>query len=180
MWNTPAAVHSWKRRCTAELLPNCRGSAFHWQPVFSRYTMPAIARRSSNRERPPRACHRASGNQGSTYFQTSSGTSSNLDSIPGIDHAALRLATFRQVRGSALRREPIGRFRRKVSGTRRTELRHFAVMKATKPATDSRAGAASATPRTPGTPRVAWRKVGTLSICDDAQISDSSRLSMTQ
>ena len=65
--------------------------------------MPAIARRSSNRDRPPRACDRASGNQGTTYHQTSSGTSSNLDSIPSRDHAARRLATFRQVRGSALR-----------------------------------------------------------------------------
>src|SRR5438552_7760142 len=108
MWNTPASAHSWNRRCTAEPLPNCRGSAFHWHPVFRRYTMPASARRSSNRDRPPRACDRGSGNQGSTYFHTSSGTSANLASIPSRDHAALRLATFQQVRGGALR---VGPFR---------------------------------------------------------------------
>jgi hypothetical protein len=102
MWNTPAWAHSWNRRCTAEPLPNCRGSAFHWHPVFRRYTMPAIARRFSNRDRPPRACDRGSGNQGSTYFHTSSGTSANLASIPSRDHAALRRATFQQVQGGAL------------------------------------------------------------------------------
>src|ERR1700690_1762199 len=65
--------------------------------------MPAIARRSASRDRPPRACERASGNQGTTYFHTSSGTSSNRESIPSRDHAALPLATFQQVRGTALR-----------------------------------------------------------------------------
>jgi hypothetical protein len=100
--HTPASAHAWNRLCTADPLPNCRGSAFHWHPVFRRYTIPAIARRSSSRDRPPRACDGGSGNQGSTYFQTSSGTSANLASIPSKDHAALRLATFRQVRGGAL------------------------------------------------------------------------------
>ena len=81
--------------------------------------MPAIARRFSNRDRPPRACDRGSGNQGSTYFHTSSGTSANLASIPSKDHVALRLATFQQVRGGALmsakslekaRKDPLNRF----------------------------------------------------------------------
>jgi len=52
------------------------------------------------------ASDRGSGNQGSTYFHTSSGTSANLASIPSRDHAALRLATFQQVRGGALNTTP--------------------------------------------------------------------------
>src|SRR5450631_3185459 len=74
--------------------------------------MPAIARRLSNRDRPPRACERCSGNQGSTYFHTSSGTSANFASIPSRDHAALRPATFQQVRGGALswRGPPFGSY----------------------------------------------------------------------
>src|SRR5579884_3872145 len=64
--------------------------------------MPAKANRSSTLDRPPRACDGAGGSHGSTYFQTSSGMSSNLASMPSRDHGRLRPATFQHVPGGAL------------------------------------------------------------------------------
>jgi hypothetical protein len=50
--NTPAAVHSWNRRCAEleEQIPVAL-SAFHWQPVRSTKKMASMAARSGTRGR---------------------------------------------------------------------------------------------------------------------------------
>jgi hypothetical protein len=72
---TPAAAHSWKRRCT-ELLEqrpvSC--SAFHWHPVRRTKKMAFMAQRSSTRGRwHPRGYGFRGGSNGWMYAHSSSG-----------------------------------------------------------------------------------------------------------
>jgi len=77
---TPACVHSCKRRQTVEGDPQPKaptGSHFHWQPVFKRYTMPARHARSGTRGRPSFFLGLGGGNNGSKLSHNSSGTSTS-------------------------------------------------------------------------------------------------------
>lgn len=73
--NTPAATHSWKRRC-AELLEQMpvAFSAFHWQPVRNTKKIASIARRSGTRGLwQPSGCGLPGGKSGSICAHSASG-----------------------------------------------------------------------------------------------------------
>jgi len=72
--NTPARAHSCIRRWHVEPELNSLGNAFHWQPVRSRYRMPANTTRAGTGGRPPFGFGRSGGKSGSTTRQSASGT----------------------------------------------------------------------------------------------------------
>jgi len=69
---TSCSTHSPNRRCTVDPF----GSAFHGQPVRSRYTTCANRARDGSGGRPPYSFSGSTGISGSTSFHNSSGTSS--------------------------------------------------------------------------------------------------------
>src|SRR3954452_25157411 len=73
--NTPAAVHSWKRRWAEELEQRpVAFRAFHWQPVRRTKKMASIARRSSTLGLwPPNRCAGRGGRSDSIRSQRTSG-----------------------------------------------------------------------------------------------------------
>lgn len=73
--NTPAATHSWKRRCAEddEQMP-VSPRAFHWQPVRSTKKMASIAARSGTRGLwQPSGCFGRGGSSGSIAAHSASG-----------------------------------------------------------------------------------------------------------
>jgi hypothetical protein len=90
----PSRVHSVNRRCRVDPVPKARGTAFHWQPVRSRYTMPARIRRSSRRGRPPSGPLGRCGINGSAIAHTSSGMSSKLFPTNPSKHSAIHASSF--------------------------------------------------------------------------------------
>ena len=74
--NTPAPVHSWKRRCAEddEQIVVSR-SAFHWQPVRSTKKMASIAARSGTRGLwQPSGCFGRGGRCGAILAHSPSGS----------------------------------------------------------------------------------------------------------